>query len=904
MTGLVSHPRTHRLRVAAGPLLPCLLSLSLAFLSTSCVDNPPLGPGSGSTARLGLLASIAGLSADGDYTVGVEVAAVGDEGLRFLTVEPKSFPLSAADATVQPVIVNLIDCPDGCRLTAILTLSDDVGELASDTIDLGVVHQGDQLTPADTVTLIPQYQLTISGGGDGTGSGTIDIPAAGGEPAVKCAITDGQAADTGCDARYPFHTVITLVPTAPKGAALESWSGDCAGTAPDARCEVIMDGRRAAIVRFGIPPTTGDLEVQIAGLPSGAAAQVTVNGPGNFSRQLTASTSLTALPAGDYTVTAEPVTSQEQTYTPEPASQRITVVAGEGAVAQVAYNPPTTGTLAITITGLPDDVRAQVTAIGEGLPNGQTFSTSGQASNLEPGEYEVTAATVTGPTGQPYDATIAPAQPVEVSAGHVTAVTVTYTAPPAAGLIFTRQPGPAVSGIAISPAVTVEVRDAENRLVPGFTGQVTLSLQGGTPGATLHGTVAAIPERGVATFGNVIVDLAGSGYVLAASAQPLPTAESDTFTVVPGLVSPSRSSIELSRTNLRTCCDTALVTVTARDAAGNAIQGGAVTLSATGDRNIVLSPDSTTSSTGVTQGRFASRAIGTKTLSATINGVALTRGATIEVRAGVVFDRMLVLGDFFENDVYVMSPDGSDTVNITHDLGDQTDPAFSPDGSSIAFTVNGSIYVMNADGSGIVNVTPTLGGRSSHPAWSPDGLSLAFGYDQCGECGDEIVVMNRDGSNPVNVTIDSGGTSPSWSPGGGRIAFVRETCGESCRTDVWVMRRDGSQPVNLTGKLDGSMSSPAWSPDGLRIAFVLERCDTGCVTDLYTMDSSDGAHVVNVTNGRLGPVNSAAWSPDASRLLVDVQCGFDGPCNDDLILMDANGGNPRRVGQGSNPDWR
>jgi hypothetical protein len=70
------------------------------------------------------------------------------------------------------------------------------------------------------------------------------------------------------------------------------------------------------------------------------------------------------------------------------------------------------------------------------------------------------------------------------------------------------------------------------------------------------------------------------------------------------------------------------------------------------------------------------------------------------------------------------------------------------------------------------------------------------------------------------------------------------------------------------------------------------------------MDSSDGAHVVNVTNGRLGPVNSAAWSPDASRLLVDVQCGFDGPCNDDLILMDANGGNPRRVGQGSNPDWR
>src|SRR5438270_12332836 len=56
-------------------------------------------------------------------------------------------------------------------------------------------------------------------------------------------------------------------------------------------------------------------------------------------------------------------------------------------------------------------------------------------------------------------------------------------------------------------------------------------------------------------------------------------------------------------------------------------------------------------------------------------------------------------------------------------------PAWSPDGSKIAFTRYGAnasdIYVMNADGGGIVQLTNTPG-NDDHPAWSPDGSKIAF----------------------------------------------------------------------------------------------------------------------------------------------------------------------------------
>jgi hypothetical protein len=103
-------------------------------------------------------------------------------------------------------------------------------------------------------------------------------------------------------------------------------------------------------------------------------------------------------------------------------------------------------------------------------------------------------------------------------------------------LAFGQQPTDVKSGIAIAPAVTVQVLDSDGNLVPDPV-NVTVSLSGGDPNATLGGTTTQATSGGVATFSDLTVDKVGTSYVLTASlpdfsaVQPL---ASDPFDVTPG----------------------------------------------------------------------------------------------------------------------------------------------------------------------------------------------------------------------------------------------------------------------------------------------------------------------------------------------------------------------------------
>jgi hypothetical protein len=98
--------------------------------------------------------------------------------------------------------------------------------------------------------------------------------------------------------------------------------------------------------------TAGELAVTISGLPGGAQAAVTVSGPNNFSRTLTATLTLTGLVPGSYAVRASDVVSGGTTYTPSIGRPNVDVAAGATAAVTVSYTAVAPITLNLRIDGL------------------------------------------------------------------------------------------------------------------------------------------------------------------------------------------------------------------------------------------------------------------------------------------------------------------------------------------------------------------------------------------------------------------------------------------------------------------------------------------------------------------------------------------------------------------------
>lgn len=224
------------------------------------------------------------------------------------------------------------------------------------------------------------------------------------------------------------------------------------------------------------------------------------------------------------------------------------------------------------------------------------------------------------------------------------------------------------------------------------------------------------------------------------------------------------------------------------------------------------------------------------------------------------------------NFIYIVNADGTNLTQISPfgDRNSNQDAAFSPDGTRLAFTSSRdfpcltvscdlapistrsfSIYVMNVDGTEVIHVTP---GDSfdSGPAWSPDGTRLAFTSRPEGGLGDnQIYVVNADGGSRARLTFSGTDFDPAWSPDGIRLAFTSERDGN---LEIYVMNADGSDPVRLTF-VDGSDTHPTWSPDGTRIAFSSTRDGGG--SEIYVMNA-DGTDPIRLTfEGGFAP----DWSP-------------------------------------------
>ena len=252
--------------------------------------------------------------------------------------------------------------------------------------------------------------------------------------------------------------------------------------------------------------------------------------------------------------------------------------------------------------------------------------------------------------------------------------------------------------------------------------------------------------------------------------------------------------------------------------------------------------------------------------------------------------------------IYVINSNGASATRLTR-TGTNTDPAWSPDGSSIAFTRDGDIYVMDADGSNVRRLT-TDAEQDYQPAWSADGSRIAFVRERTRTS--DLYVMNADGSNerPLTSLFTSVNREPAWSPDGRKIAFSSDREGLS----IYVMNADGTGVVRLT--TGGRDESPAWSPDGTRIAFTRDECRRyPCLPAIHVMDA-DGSGVRWVATGR-----QAAWSADGSRIAyAAVLCGEPWYCGDQterirIVHADGDEVGPTVVDltrgmHDSRPDWR
>lgn len=221
----------------------------------------------------------------------------------------------------------------------------------------------------------------------------------------------------------------------------------------------------------------------------------------------------------------------------------------------------------------------------------------------------------------------------------------------------------------------------------------------------------------------------------------------------------------------------------------------------------------------------------------------------------------LVRGDVGDSDIVVASADGGAQRCVACTACDEAEPAWSPDGLSIAYQANceGSydIWVVDLATGNPSRLTRTADLDEREPDWSPDGLRLVFrvtpkdvGRNEDGE----FQTIGRDGSDATLLGI--AGRSPTWSPDGNRLVFMSERDGN---WDIYVADLETHQTRNVSN-CSVNCRWPAWSPEGNAVVYHTTTGTTSTTAEALWVTPLDGGAPVQLVTGN--HAGRPSWSAE------------------------------------------
>jgi TolB protein len=257
-------------------------------------------------------------------------------------------------------------------------------------------------------------------------------------------------------------------------------------------------------------------------------------------------------------------------------------------------------------------------------------------------------------------------------------------------------------------------------------------------------------------------------------------------------------------------------------------------------------------------------------------------------------------------ELFTVAPDGTGLRRLTRNRVEDTDPKWSPEGRRLLSSSSTGLVIRDTRGQVLRRLPRTFG---VEPRWSRDGRRIAYLEFQCDDpnerggplCAD-LWTVRSDGTARrrlvranVDVTQDTDGRY-AWAPDGRRLVYAAFDPNALLIVNV----ADGAKRI-LRGTRRVGARQPDWSPNGRLIAFLRQRAPFGG-SEIYVV-APDGTGLRRLVRTH-SDLQTPRWSPDGRSIayfhLIDDDPGQERWA---VVVADADGGRPRRLGVTHTWDW-